>query len=111
MLIKVLNDLPIAAWYAHLFLGLNKALMPVGTFCYHGYQAIFDDKKVILLNKVSGKLTMKDKRDPRSNLYMLNLTQRNKLMTDFPTPDEYFAGSVYECKSKVRLVDYHHASF
>ena len=41
---------------------------------------------------------MKGKRDPRSNIYMLKLTQRNKLMTEFLTPDEYFAGSVYECK-------------
>ena len=54
---------------------------------------------------------MKGKRDTLSNLYMLNLTQRNKLMTEFQTPDEYFAGSVYECKSKGTLVDYQHASF
>ena len=54
---------------------------------------------------------MKVKRDPRSNLYMLSLTQRNKLMTEFPIPDEYFAGSVYECKSKGTSVYYHHASF
>ena len=53
---------------------------------------------------------MKGKRDPRSNLYMLNLTQRNKLMTDLPTPDKYFAGSVYVCKSKGTLVGYHHTS-
>ena len=41
---------------------------------------------------------------------MLNLTQQNKLMTEFTIPDEYFAGSAYECKSKRTLVDYHHAS-
>ena len=53
---------------------------------------------------------MKGKRDPFSNLYMLNLTQRNNLMTKFQNPDEYFTGSVYECESKGTLVDYHHAS-
>ena len=42
---------------------------------------------------------------------MLNLTQRNKLMTKFTTPDENFAGIAYESKSKSTLVDYHHASF
>ena len=53
---------------------------------------------------------MKVTRYPRSNLYMINLTQRNKLMTEFTTPEEYFAGSVYDCKSKITLVDYQHAS-
>ena len=41
---------------------------------------------------------MKVKGDPLSNLYMLNLTQRNNLMTEFQIIDEYFSGSVYECK-------------
>ena len=53
---------------------------------------------------------MKGKHYPLSNMYMLNLTQRNNLMTEFQTPDEYFTGSVYECKSKGTLIDYHHAS-
>ena len=54
---------------------------------------------------------MKGTREPLSNLYMLNPTQRNKLMTEFTTPDEYFAGSAYKCKSKSTLVDYYDASF
>ena len=54
---------------------------------------------------------MKGTRDTRTNLYMLNLTQQKKLMTESTTPDEYFAGRAYECKSKITLVDYHHASF
>ena len=53
---------------------------------------------------------MKGTKEPRSNLYMLNLTQQNKLMTDFTNPDGYFAGSAYKCKSKITLVDYHHVS-
>ena len=62
------------------------------------------------MNKWSGKVTMKVKQDLRKNLYMLNLTQKKKLMTESTTPDEYFAGSTYECKSKSTFVDYHHAS-
>ena len=31
-------------------------------------------------------------------------------MTELETPDENFAGNVYECKSKQALVNYHHAS-
>ena len=53
---------------------------------------------------------MKGKRDPHINLYIINLTQQNKLMTELPTSDEYFVGSVYECKSKGTLLYYHHTS-
>ena len=41
---------------------------------------------------------MKLTRDLRLNLYMLNVTQRNKLMTEITTTDNYFVGSEYECK-------------
>ena len=54
---------------------------------------------------------MKGKQDPLSNLYILNLTQINNLMAEFQTPDKYFSGSVYACKSKGTIVDYHPASF
>ena len=53
---------------------------------------------------------MNGRRDPISNLYMLNLTLSNNIITEFQTPEECFAISVYECKSKVTLVDYHHTS-
>ena len=41
---------------------------------------------------------------------MLSLTQKNNLITEPKSPEEYFAGGAYECKSKKTLVDYHHAS-
>ena len=104
------KDLPIEARKEYLFPGLNKYFLSIGTFCDHGCQAIFDYKTVLIISKGSGKLMMKGKIDPCSNLYMLNPTQKNKLMMEFPTPDKYFSGSVYEWKSKVTLVDYHHAS-
>ena len=104
-----INLTSIAAWKAHLFPGIKKALLYIGRFSYHGCQATFDDKTVLILNKRSGKVMMKGTIDPSSDLYMLNLTQQNNLMTDFTTPDKYFAVSVYECKSKCTLVDYHHA--
>ena len=31
-------------------------------------------------------------------------------MTESTTPEKYFSGSVYDCKSKSTLVDYHHTS-
>ena len=55
-------------------------------------------------------MMMKGRLYPFSNLYMLTLTQRNNLITEFRTPDEYFSGNVYGCKSKVTIVGYHHTS-
>ena len=104
------KDLPLSARKAHLFPGIIKAMLSIGTFCDHGCHAILYNKKLLILKKGSGKVTIKGKRYPHSNLYILNLTQRNKLMKEFPSSDEYFAGSVYECKSKGTHVDYHHAS-
>ena len=104
------QGLPIKARKTHLFPGLNRALLYIGTLCNHVFQSTFDDKYVLIFKKWSGKVIMKGKRDPRSNLYMLNLTHKIKLMTEFKTPDEYFVGSAYECKSNITLVDYHHVS-
>ena len=104
------QDLLIQARKTHLFPGLNKALMSIGTLWDHGCEATLNDKSVLILNKVIVKVITKGTIDPRSNLYILNLTQKNKLMTEFTTPDKYFVGSAYECKSKITLVDYHHAS-
>ena len=91
------------------FSGLKKYLLSIGTLCEHGCEATFN-KKVHIKNKQSGRTIMRGTRDARTNLYMLSLTQQNNLMTESKTPDEYFAGSAYECKSKNTLVDYHHTS-
>ena len=85
-------------------------MLSIGTLCDRGFQATFYDKSVLILNKGSVKVIMKVTRDPHSNLYMLNLTQLNKIITEFTTPDKYFAGSSYEYKSKITLVDYYHVS-
>ena len=59
---------PITAHKEHIFPGLNKAFLSIVTFCDHGRQAIFDENTVLILNKGSGKLMMRGKRYPRSNL-------------------------------------------
>ena len=103
-------DLPLQARQAHLSPGLTKALLSIGKLCNHGCEATFIDNPVRIKNKQSGKIIMRVKRDVCKNLYMLSVTQQKKLMTESTTPDEYFAGSAYKCKSKCTLVDYHHAS-
>ena len=94
-------DLPLQARQAHLFPGLTKALLSVGALCEHGCEATFNDKSVHVKNKQSGKTIMKGTRDARTNIFMLSLTHQNNLMTESTTPDEYFTGSAYECKSKI----------
>ena len=104
------TDLPIEAHKAHIFPCLNKALLSIGNFCDRVCQAAFNDNKVLIINKGNGKIIIKGRRDPLLNLYILNLTQRNNLMTEFQTPGGCFTGSVYDFKSKGTLVDCHHAS-
>ena len=98
------QDLPLQAREAHLFPGLKKALLSIGTLCEHVCESIFNNKSVHIKNNQSGKTSMRVTRDARTNLYMLSLTQQNNLMTESTTPDEYFSGSPYECKSKKTLV-------
>ena len=104
---KLLNhqDLPFQARPVHIFSRLNKALLSIGDFCEHIYEAAFNKKSVHIKNKQSGSTIMRRTRDARTNLYMLSLTQQNKQMTEPKTPDEYFAGSAHECNSKKTLVD------
>ena len=87
------QDLMIQEQRSHIFLGLNKALLSIGTLYNQGYEAIVNDNSVSILNKWSGNIIMEGTRYPRTNLYMLNLTHPNKLMTESTTPEEYFVGS------------------
>ena len=102
--------LPFQARQAHIFPVLKKALLSIGTICEHGCEATFNNKSVHIKNKQSKRTIMRGTIDARTNLYMLSLTHQNNLMTKSKTPDKYFAGSAYECKSKNTLVDYHHTS-
>ena len=82
----------IQAQKAHIFPGLNKALLYIVKLCDYGCEVTFNENSVRILNKWIGKVIMKGTRYPRTNLYMLDLTQKNKPMTESTTPDEYFAG-------------------
>ena len=55
------TDPPIEARKAHLFTGLNKALLSIGNVFDHGCQSVFNYKTVIILNKRNGKIMMKGK--------------------------------------------------
>ena len=106
------QDLPIQARKLHLFPGLNNALLYIETLFDNGCQATFDDMSVLIFNKGSGKVIINRTRDPRTNLYMINLTQQNKLMTEFTTPGKYiFRGVCMSASQKAHwcIITTHHS--
>ena len=79
-------DLPFQAQQAHIFPGITKALLYIGTLCDHVCEATFRDKSFHIKNKKSGNIFKRETQDTHTNLYMLNLTQQKKLMTESTTP-------------------------
>ena len=58
------TDLPVEARKADIFPCLKKALLSIEKNCYHGCQAVFDNNKVLILNKSNRKIMMRGRRDP-----------------------------------------------
>ena len=54
-------DLPLQAQQAHLFPGLTKALLSIGTLCENVCEATFNNKLSHIKNKQSGKTIMREK--------------------------------------------------
>ena len=94
---------------AHLFPGLNKALLSIRILCDHGCLDISNSIKVIIINKKYGKTLMRGGHDSRSYLYTLTLYALN-LRAEKKSPEKSSATNVHECKSKVQLIDDHHVS-
>ena len=61
-LLKI-DTLLMEARRAHIFSGLNKAVLSISTFCDHGCNAIFNKKGVTIKNKVDGTTIMQGDRD------------------------------------------------
>ena len=72
---------------------------------------IFDDAQVVIFNKETKEVLMRDPRNTLTGLYMLDLEQKikqPKIMTELEIPDTYLANHVYECRSKQNLaINYH----
>ena len=104
------NTLPTEARQAHIFPDLkNKALLSIGMFCDNGCLAIFDDKKVYIINKRTNNKIIHATRDNKSTLYMVPLTpEQNEDMTECKIPERHFSGSLYETKSKADLSTFLH---
>ena len=104
------ETLPIEAIHAHIFPDLkNKALLSISMFCDNRCLAIFDDKKVHIINKKTNKHIMHGTRDNQTSLYMVPLKpKQNENMTEFKIPDRHFASSLYDSKSKTDLCTFLH---
>ena len=73
------NTLLIAARQAHIFPDLKtKALLSIGTFCDNGCLALFDDKKVYIIDEQTNKIVMHGTRDKDPTIYMVPLTTKKK---------------------------------
>ena len=87
---------PIEARHAHIFPDLkNKALLSIGMFCDNGCLAIFDDKKVHIINKKTNKQIMHGTRNNQTSLYMVPLKpKQNENMTELKIPECHFSGGL-----------------
>ena len=101
---------PIEARHAHFFPDLKiKALLSIGMFCDNGCLALFDNKKVHIIDRSTNKNIMHGTCENQSSLYMVPLTpKQNENMTEFNIPEQHFAGSLYESKSKSDLCTFLH---
>ena len=96
------KTLPIKSRHAHIFPELkNKALLSIGMFCNNRCLAIFDYKKVHIINKKTNKHIMHGTRDNQTSLYMVPIKpEQNENIMEVNIPERHFAGSLYESKSK-----------
>ena len=107
-------QLPMRARRAHLFPDIKHALLSISMLCDEGYMAIFDKIRVYIIK--DGIVLLSGIRDPRTNLYMVNITPDNNQVQ--PELDikhmqnlggiEKFANNAYEIKVQKDLIFYYH---
>ena len=104
------HNLPDKARKAHISPGLQKPLISIGTLCDNNCIAFFDEKRVTIYDKTTRQIVMQVHRDPRTTLYMINMTAPLKSMTEQHIPDTFRSNHVYEAKSKQELTLFYHAA-
>ena len=91
-------NLPDNARKAHIFTGLQKPLISIGTLCDNNYIAVFDAERVTIYDQTPINIIMQGHRDPITTLYMINMTAPLKSMTEQKIPETFSANHVYETK-------------
>ena len=104
------RHLPEKARKAHIFPGLQKPLISIGTLCDNNCIAVFDEKRVTIYDKTTRQIVMQCHRDPKTKLYIINMTAPMRKMTEQHIPDTLRANHLYEKKSKQELTLFYHAA-
>ena len=104
------HNLSDKAHKAHIFPGLRKPLISIGTLCDNNCISVFDEKRVTIYDKTTRQIVMQGHRYPRIILYTINMTAPLKEMTEQNIPDTFRANHVYETKSKQDLTLFYHAT-
>ena len=76
------HNLPDNARKTHIFPGLKKPLISIGTLCDNNCIAVFDAERVTIYYQTTRNIIMKGHRDPITTLYMINMTEPQKSMTE-----------------------------
>ena len=104
------HNLPDKARQAHIFPGLQKPLISIGTLCDNNCTAVFDEKRVTIYDKSTRQIVMQGHRDPNITLYIINMAAPLRAMEEQHIPDTLRANHVYETKSKQELTLFYHAA-
>ena len=104
------HNLPDKARKLHIFPGLQKPLISIGTLFDNNSIAVFVEKRVTIFDKTTRQIVMQGHRDPKTTLYMINMTAPLRAMTEQHIPDTFRANHVYETKSKQELTLFYHAA-
>ena len=98
------HNLPDKARKAHMFPGLQKPLISIGTLCDNNCIAVFDEKRVTIYDKTTRQIFMQGHRDPKTTLYMINMTAPQRAMTEQHIPDTLRANHVYGAANAAKLM-------
>ena len=92
------HNLPYKARQAHIFPGVQKPLISIGTLCDNNCIAFFDEKRVTIYDKSTRQIVMQGHRDPHTTLYMINMAEPLREMKEQHIPDTHRANHLYETK-------------
>ena len=95
---------------AHIFPGLQKPLISIGTLCDNNCIAVFDEKRVTIYDKLTRQIVIQGHRKPNTTLYIINIAAPLRAIKGQHIPNTLRANHVYETKSKQELTLFYHAA-
>ena len=104
------HNLPDKACQVHIFPGLQKPLIKIGTLCDNNCIAVFDEKRVTIYEKLTRHIVMQGHRYPNTTLYTINMAEPLRVMKEQHIPDTLRANHVYKTEPKQELTLFYHAA-